>query len=162
MKTLQLFDFIHVTAQESAEHVQQEAAVLVLRKYHKAEISTCVTGISSLSLLKLGPQTRKWQTFFLFSVVLRSESKIWARKLTFGKRGWEVSYLSCPHPLHNMSTQTCHSLLEEGPCRPGGFYQCAAFQTQCKVLSFKWAVISPVTFVLHPSISYGGIFLVIS
>lgn len=52
MKTLQLFGFIHVTAQERAEHPQQEAAVLVLKKYHKAKIPTYVTDIGSLSSSK--------------------------------------------------------------------------------------------------------------
>lgn len=52
MKTFQLFGFIQVTALERAEHLQREAAVLVLRKYHKAEISTYVTDIGSLSSSK--------------------------------------------------------------------------------------------------------------
>lgn len=52
MKALQLFDFIHVTAEERTEHPQQKAAVLVLRKYPKAQISAYVTDIGSLSSLK--------------------------------------------------------------------------------------------------------------
>lgn len=52
MKTLQLFGFIQVTALERAEHLRQETAALVLRKHHKAEISTYVTDIGSLSSSK--------------------------------------------------------------------------------------------------------------
>lgn len=41
--------FFHVTARGRAVHQQQEAAVLVLRKYHKTEIFTYVTDTGALS-----------------------------------------------------------------------------------------------------------------
>lgn len=47
--TILFYFFFHVTARGRAVHQQQEAAVLVLRKYHKAEIFTYIADTGALS-----------------------------------------------------------------------------------------------------------------
>lgn len=60
------FIFFHVTACGRAVHQQQEAVVLVLRKYHKAEIFTYIADTGALSSSQqLGLETRSRHTKIL-------------------------------------------------------------------------------------------------
>lgn len=162
------FIFFHVTACGRAVHQQQEAAVLVLRKYHKAEIFTYIADTGALSSSQqLGLETRSRHTEILSLPsgikVRKQNTSLKNQALERGAGRWLS--VSCPRPFHRAPwapTQLCHPPLEGGLCGPGGFYHCITLRTRCKVLGFQGEVINAVTFVLQLSISYGVIFLVIS
>lgn len=136
----QYFFFFHVTARGRAVHQQQEAAVLVLRKYHKKNQKYLPT--SQTLVLCPHHSSLGWRPghgtpkFSLFPVVLRSESKIRAWKIKFWKEGLGGDFPSSV-PVLSLSSQLCHPPLEGGLCRPGGSTTGLRFGRGAKFSAFR-------------------------